>query len=302
MSSHLRHSTTAMLVALLFAYSIIICPFTAYMKQKPIEEKLGYLPSIDVLRYVSADHKELMGASLVMKVIIYFGGIIEKRQSNVINQPPDYQRMSGILHGAVKLDPYNMDAYYMAQSFLTWEVKQYKLANDLLDYGMKYRTWDWMLPFFAGFNSAYFMKDFKKASEYYKRAGELSGSPLYFSLAGRYLQESGQTDLAIAYLTAIEKGERNQAVKKNYQIRLAAFKEVRRIELARDRFKEAKGILPATVEQLRKEGFLVPPPVDPYGGLFYLEPDGKVATTSKFAFAGVESEKRQNTGESHERH
>lgn len=302
MSGIRRYSTLALLVALILAYGAIICPFTAYMKKKPIEEKLGYLPSIDVLHYASADHKELMAASLVMKVVMYYGGVVERRQTKVIVQPPDYQRMSGILHGAVRLDPYNMDAYYMAQSFLTWEVKQYKLANDLMNYGMKYRTWDWMLPFFAGFNSAYFMKDYKKASEYYKRAGELSGSPLYFSLAGRYMQESGQTELAIAYLTAMEKGERNQAAKKDYQTRLSAFKEVRRIELARDRFKKAKGVGPTTVEQLIQSGFLAPPPIDPYGGTFYLEPDGKVATTSKFAFAGVKSEKRQNTGDSNERH
>jgi len=284
--SAVHRPVIALLFALL-AYGIILGPFTAYMKQKPIEEKLGYLPNTNVLRYVSADHKELMGAALVMKVIMYFGGIAEKQQTNVIVAPPDYARMSGILHGAVKLDPYNMDAYYFAQSFLTWEVKQYKIANDLLDYGMKYRTWDWMLPFFAGFNSAYFTKDYKKASEYYKLAGELSGSELYFSLAGRYMQESGQTGLAIAYLGSMVKGERNQAVKKNYQIRLAAFKEVRRIEIARDRYKEARGQLPTTVEQLLQGGFLSPAPVDPYGGQFYLEQDGKVATTSKFAFAGA---------------
>jgi hypothetical protein len=85
----------------------------------------------------------------------------------------------------------------------------------------------------------------------------------------------------------MEKGETNQAVKKNYQVRLAAFKEVRRIELARDRFRESRGGMPATVEQLISTGFLSPVPVDPYGGQFYLEPDAKVATTSKFAFAGA---------------
>jgi tetratricopeptide (TPR) repeat protein len=286
----------ALLVGLI-AYRVILGPFTAYMKQKPMEEKLGYLPSTDVMRYMSADHKELLGASLVMKVIIYFGGIAEKQQTNVIVQPPDYARMSGILHGAIKLDPYNLDAYYFAQSFLTWEVKQYKLANDLLEYGMKYRTWDWMLPFFAGFNSSYFMKDYAAAAKYYQRAGELSGSNLSKLLAGRYMQESGQTELAITYLSAMEKGERNQALKKNYQTRLAAFKEVRRIEMARDRFKEARGQLPTTVEQLLQSGFLSPAPVDPYGGQFYLEPDGKVATTSKFAFAGAKKENKQNTGE-----
>lgn len=284
------------LLAALLVYAAVLGPFTSYMKKKPVEEKLGYLPSINFLRYVSADHKELVGASLVMKVIVYFGGIAEKQQSKVVVQPPDYQRMSGILHGAVKLDPYNMDAYYFAQSFLTWEVKQYKLANNLLDYGMKYRTWDWMLPFFAGFNSAYFIKDYKKASEYYKRAGELSGSELHFSLAGRYMQESGQTELAIAYLSAMEKGERNPAVKKNYQTRLAAFREVRRIELARDRFLASGGVLPVALETLVRSGLLKPAPLDPYGGQFYLEENGKVATTSKFAFAGVKKEDEKKVG------
>jgi len=285
------------LLVSLSVYCLVLGPFTAYMKQKPIEEKLGYLPSINILRYASADHKELVGASLVMKVIMYYGGITEKQQANIIVQPPDYPRMSGILHGAVKLDPYNMDAYYFAQSFLTWEVKQYKLANDLLDYGMKYRTWDWMLPFFAGFNSVYFLRDYSAAAKYYKRAGELSGSDLSKLLAGRYMQESGQTDLAITYLSAMEKGERNPAVKKNYQTRLTAFQEVRRIELARDSFLASGGTLPVSVDNLVRSGLLSPPPADPYGGQFYLEANGKVATTSKFAFAGAKKATTQNAGE-----
>jgi hypothetical protein len=115
----------------------------------------------------------------------------------------------------------------------------------------------------------------------------MNGGELNISLAGRYMQESGQTELAIAYLSAMEKNERNQAVKKNYQIRLAAFREVRRIELARDRFRETKGVQPASLDALIRSGFLSPPPSDPYGGQFYLEPDGRVATTSKFAFAGA---------------
>jgi tetratricopeptide (TPR) repeat protein len=271
----------------MIAYGAVLGPFTAYMKHKPIEEKLGYVPSVNLLRYISADHKELVAAALLMKAIMYFGGLMEAQFTNVIVKDPDYQAMSNIIHSALKLDPYNMDGYYFAQSFLVWEVKQYEIANKLLDYGMKYRTWDWYLPFFAGFNNAFFLKDYKKAADYYKRAGELSGEELSSSLAGRYMQQSGQTDLALVYLSMLEKGEKNQAVKKNYQIRLAAFKEVRRIELARDRYLESRGGLPATIEQLVTTGFLSPVPIDPYGGQFYLEPDGKVATTSKFAFGGA---------------
>lgn len=288
-------------VVCLILYVVLIIPFTTYLKNKPFVEKLGYVPSVTALKTVAADQKELVAASLVLKVLMYFGGLLDKAD-NQVPVSPDYMTMSRLLHGAVQLDPYNMDAYYFAQGFLTWDVKQFKLANDLLDYGMKYRTWDWYLPFFAGFNSAYFMKDYAAAARYYQRAGELSGSDLNKLLAGRYMQESGQTELAIGYLSAMAKGERNPALKKSYQLRLTAFRETRRTEAARDRYREMRGTMPKTVEQLVTGRFLSPPPVDPYGGQFYLEADGKVTTTSKYAFAGVKKNSTQKAGEIDERH
>lgn len=281
----INRSPAIFLLIGLVSYIMVISPFTSYMRNKPIEEKLGYVPSIRFLQPLSADQKELVGASLVMKVMMYFGTVIGKvDDGRVITEPPDLQGMSRLLHGAVQLDPYNMDAYYFAQGFLTWDARQYKVANDLLEYGMKYRTWDWYLPYFAGFNYAYFLKDYKKAAEFYKIAGDLSGVDLYKNLAGRYMQKSDQTDLAIAYLTGMVKTARNQAVRRTYQIRLKAFQEARRIELARDRFLESGGAAPATIEKLLKFGMLATPPVDPYGGRFYLDQEGKVMTTSKFAF------------------
>ncbi len=269
-------------------YGLLIGPFTSYMRSKPIEEKLGYLPSVKLLKPLSADQKELTAASLVFKVMMYFGSLVGKaQQGTLIEQQPDLQGMSRLLHNAVHLDPYNMDAYYFAQGFLTWDARQFKVANDLLDYGMKYRTWDWQLPYFAGFNHAFFLKDFSKAATYYRQAGQLSGNSLHINLAGRYMQESGQTDLAVAYLTGMARTATNQAVRKSYQERLTAFKELQKIEQASVRFSQERGILPASIEQLLQTGYLKTMPVDPYGGRFYIEPTGKVTTTSKFAFAGV---------------
>ena len=283
----LKTASSALVCLLL--YGILIIPFTTYLRNKPYVEKLGYVPSsVTVLKSIAVDQKELVAASLVLKVLMYFGDLVEKANNKVII-PPDFMTMSRLLHCAVKLDPYNMDAYYFAQSFLTWDAKQFMLANDLLDYGMKYRTWDWYLPFFAGFNSAYFMRDYSKAAEYFKQSGDLSGQGLLKSLAGRYMQESGQTDLAIGYLSAMEKGENNPALKKYYQLRLTAFREARRIEVARDGYKKKHGIMPTTVEQLVSVGLLSSNPIDPYGGQFYLDADGKVATTSKYAIGGAKN-------------
>lgn len=253
------------------------------MKNKPFAEKMGYVPKGEVLNYVSADQKQFVASTLVMKVLFYFGSLSEKNEKKVAI-PVDYQAMSRTIHAAVKVDPYNMDAYYFAQAILVWDVGQIQLANDLLEYGMKYRNWDFYLPFFAGFNYAYFLKDYEKAAKYYRIAGDLSGAELYINLAGRYFFEAGQTDLAIAYLSTMEKSARNDSIRKAFRTRLQAIRQGKLIEVARDRFLRKNGHLPASVEELLRKGYLADPPVDPYGGEFYLEADGKVRSTSKFAF------------------
>lgn len=264
-------------------YALIIGSFSDYMRSKPVQEKLGYVPSVKVIKALGVDQKELLGAGLVMKVMMYYGGLFGQ-QEKVVATPFDYAGMSRMLHGAVKLDPYNMDAYYFAQAFLVWDAGQIKVANDLLDYGMQYRTWDWYLPFFSGFNHGYFLNEYDKAADYYRKAGELSGEPLFISLTGRYLQEAGQTELAIGYLKGMLATARDELARKSFTTRLKAFEEVRRIELARDRYREKTGRLPESVDELLKGGCLAPPPVDPYGGQFFLDETGKVSTTSKFAF------------------
>lgn len=272
-------------------YLGVLFPFTAYMRNKAIIEKMGYVPKGEILNYISADQKQFVASALVMKVLFYFGSLVDKTDKSY-GIPIDYPAMSRTLHAAVKVDPYNMDAYYFAQAVLVWDVGQVKLANGLLEYGMKYRTWDYYLPFFAGFNYAYFLEDYANAAKYYKIAGDLSGTELYIKLAGRYFYESGQTDIAIAYLSTMEQGARNESLRKTFQTRLQAIREAKRIEVARDNFVKATGRLPVSVEELLRRKYLTESPVDPYGGRFFLEPDGKVRSTSKFAFGASSNKQR----------
>jgi len=280
MGSIRRHCALVACLALL--YLALLFPFVHYMKNRPVVERLGTLPTVETLKFISADQKLIIGSSLVMKVIIYFGGLAELEKNKII-VPPDYPAMSRMLHTAVKLDPYNIDAYYFSQAFLTWDAHQFKVANDLLIEGMKYRTWDWSLPFYVGFNSYYFLKDYGLAARYYQKAAELSGSELFANLAGRFMQETGRTDHAIAYLQVMLKGTINPVVKRSFQLRLAAFRAVAQIERARDAFKAQFNRLPLSVNELLATGFLSTMPIDPYGGAFFIEPGGRVSTTSKFA-------------------
>jgi hypothetical protein len=255
------------------------------MQNRPFVEKLGYVPRSEVFMLAAADQKQFMSASLVWNVLSYFGGLYEKVTLRIYT-PPDYEGMKSMIQSAIKLDPYNFDAYYFAQAVLVWDMKQVSAANELLEYGMKYRSWDWYLPFFAGFNAGYFLKDYETAAKYYKRVGDLTGNELSIKLAGRYMYEAGQTDMAIAYLTAMEQGAQNSAIKNSFKIRLDAFKGVKRIEAARDEYVKKNREKPVSVDVLLKKGFLKELPVDPYGGTFYLDEKCRVRSTSKFAFAG----------------
>lgn len=280
------------LIALLLAYAVLIGPFSAQMRQRPFLEKLGYIPEPTVLRIAAADQKELVAAGLIFRALMYYGGLAESAKEQVAIGP-DFSGIERTLVAATRLDPYNMDAYYFGQATLVWDLRHFTEANALLDYGMHHRTWDFYLPFFAGFNAAYFLKDFESAARYYRRAGDLTGSDLFMKLAGRYLHETGATEQAIAYLTMMVQSTSNEAIRASLATRLEAFKRVRIIELARDHFHQTTGNLPKGLDELLKGGFLTSLPSDPYGGTFFIAADGLVRSTSGFAPYAAEKDKKE---------
>jgi hypothetical protein len=273
--------SVALLAALVVVYAALLLPFTRHLRQRPFLEKVGYVPQPFILQTLAADQRYAMAAGLVFNVLAYYGTLVEKNLFGV-DIPPDYSTMQTTLITASRLDPYNMDIYYFAQS-MAWNSNKTRETTELLEYGMRYRDWDFYLPFFAGFNYAYFLKDYAAAAPHFATAARLSGSDLFTRLASRYMYEAGQTGLAIDYLTAMIQSSKNEAIKKPFQTRHAALLEVRRIEQARDAFRQKTGRLPKSIVELQDAGVLAPPPGDPYGGEFYLDPDGTVRTTSKFA-------------------
>lgn len=271
----------AVLAVMVAVYAALLVPFSRHLQERPFLEKVGYVPQPFIIKTLAGDQAQVIAAGLVFRVLIYFGTLIEKNKINAAS-PPDDGTMRATLKTASRLDPYNMDTYYFAQS-LVWDGTKVRETTDLLEYGMRFRDWDFYLPFFAGFNSAFFLKDYPAAAAHYATAARLTGSDLFTRLASRYMHEAGQTELAIGYLETMIKGSRNEAIKKSYEMRRAALVQARRIEVARDRFRDQFGRLPASLAELYKLGLLTEPAIDPYGGEFYFEPDGAVRSTSKFA-------------------
>jgi tetratricopeptide (TPR) repeat protein len=267
---------------LLLCHGLLILPFTGYLRQRPVEVKLGYLPHPQILKLSVADHGLAVAEVAVVKVLFYFGTLVEVFHKNVIFRP-EYPNMYRTLQTAAQLDPYNMDNYYFAQAAFTWELGRIAEVNALLEQGMKYRTWDPWLPFYIGFNRAYFLKDYIGAAPFMQLAAERSGNPLFTKLASRYFYESRQTELGLIFLDSMIAQAKDKAVKATYQLRRDALLAVAEIERALSEFRKRQGRDPSDLHELVATGLLPALPADPYGGIFYLDADGRVRSTSKLA-------------------
>ncbi|PLX83445.1 MAG: hypothetical protein C0616_00255 [Desulfuromonas sp.] len=267
---------------LLLAHALLLPHLSERLKQRSVEVKLGYIPHPQILKVSVADHSLPVAEAAVMKVLFYFGTLVEKFQENIVIRP-EYLNMYRTLETAILLDPYNMDGYYFAQAAFTWEVGRVKEVNRLLEIGVENRQWDYWLPFYIGFNRAYFLKDFAGAAPYMKLAAERSGDPLFAKLAARYFYESKQTDLGLLFLDTIIAQTKDKAIKATYEMRRAALLMVTALEKGVAAYRSARGSNPERIEDLVTEGLIPEVPVDPYGGNFYLDSDGRVRTTSKLA-------------------
>ncbi|AEA33701.1 hypothetical protein [Hippea maritima] len=275
--------TYIVFTALLVLYAVFAPTFRNDMLKRPLFEKLGYTPHGKFYKIILGEFRWFVGEYLSFKSIIYYGDkvdFIRKRQFRKI----EYYNLYRTIETSILLNPYNEDAYYFAQATFSWDVGHVKATNRLLKYVMKYRTWDFKVPFFLGFNYAYFLKDYKKAAYYYKIASEISGSSLFTNLAARYFYEGGQTALAINYLKTMIKITRKKSIKKVYEIRLKALEGIYEIERAVKAFRQKFHRNPKDIKVLLKYGFLKKIPKDPYGGIYYIDKDGRVKTTSNFVF------------------
>jgi tetratricopeptide (TPR) repeat protein len=193
------------------------------------------------------------------------------------------------------LDPYNMDAYYFAQSVLTWEAGMIPRVVELLEYGFAHRPWDWYLPFFLSFDYAYFLKDYEKAGEYLAKVAQLKPEvDWYATLAARYFYEGGSTALALAYLKEIIPTARNEVIKRRMMTRAEALEKILKIEQAIVAYRKRFQRDPKELGDLVNGGVLDLIPEDPYGGSFYLDKDGRVRTTSKLAHGAASSGTHKN--------
>ena len=156
-------------------------------------------------------------------------------------------------------------------------------TNILLEKGTRYRDWDWMLPFYAGFNSFFFLHDNAKAAEFLVTASQRPGpSEQLLSLASRLAYKEKKTENAILFLEAMAKKTEDERLKKEYETRIRALQARLLLERSVSAYKEKFGRAPVSLQRMIEKGILKEIPRDPYGGKFSVSPDGEITCTSDY--------------------
>ena len=249
--------------------------------QSRAETPAGYLIPSKFSRILALGNQGLLSDFLFLKTATYIGG-----KSAPSLGEADWQFVFRSLDVVTDLDPYFVDPYMLGEGLLAWDAEQPELANQLLIKGTKYRTDDWRLPFFIGFNHFYFLKDYETAAGHIMTAAQLPGSPAYLkTLGARLAYYGGKSKTALLFLQEILAETNDPLLRKYLSKRLTALERAVLIEEAVEKFKAQQGRVPNPLSELVAAGYLAELPIDPYGGKWGLLENGRVFSTSRFAEA-----------------
>ncbi|MDT8317852.1 MAG: hypothetical protein RQ824_07675 [bacterium] len=246
-----------------------------------MEEVKGLTLPPAIVKLLSLEFRNIAADLLFIRASQFYGGKVETIDSST---KEDWQWLYRNIDLVTELDPYFQDPYYMGNAFLSWDAGMVKEANSLLKKATYARDWDWMFPFYLGFNNFYFLGDNKTGAEYLRIASQRPGAwDFLTTLAARLYYMEGKTEAARAFMEKMWENENDPKRKQFYLARLDVLNKIFFLEKAVDVYESRIGLPPGELKALVKAKIIREIPRDPYGGSFYIDRDGSIKTTSNLA-------------------
>lgn len=250
------------------------------MKMLPVDEKQSVVIPAPIMKIAALEYRGLVSDIYFIRSMIFIGGAQQRKETPRVKEW-EWRWWSKILDTATDLDPYFFDPYYYANAFLPWDAHMAIEANQLLEKGSRYRDWDWMLPFFIGFNEFFFLQNDQKAAEFLMEASRRpGGDPMLASIASRLAFRENRTETAIYFLEETAKHTENRNLKESFEMRIKALRSIAFLDNAVALFRKKFKRIPTSIDELLTKNMITHIPQDPYGGTYYITQDGKVRSTT----------------------
>ncbi|MHB8844642.1 MAG: hypothetical protein ACYC7L_07800 [Nitrospirota bacterium] len=277
------HRMLPVIFLALAAFVQVLCLEKASLERKKLPQGEDYavvIPS-PVLKIAALEFPGFASDILFLRTMVFMGGTQQRTEQPRVKEW-EWKWFVGTLENATELDPYFFDPYYYANAFLPWDAGMVVAANRLIEKGNRFRTWDWMMPFFIGFNEFYFVGNDGKAADYLMEASRRpGGNPMFASIASRLALKGNRTETAVLFMEELHGKTEDPELKELYARRIKALHGMLVIEKAVSIYKKTYRKVPSTIDDLVRRNILVRLPEDPYGGRFYLDEEGDVKSTTE---------------------
>lgn len=248
----------------------------------PVPQDNGYVLPAPVLRVIAGEYRGLAADFCFLQGMVAYGRTLESDLGEG-EKAQVWQHVYRLLHASTDLDPYFFDSYYFANAVLSRNPALVVKVNALLEKGVEKRDWDWLLPFYLGFNYYYYLQDNVRAAHYLMLGAQRPHAmPLLATLGARLAFREKRTENAIVFLRGILRNTKDEETQKLYRTRLEALENTFFLEQAVRGYQQKFGRAPANLQDLLSAGLVPAIPKDPYGGAFYLTNEGEVKSTSDF--------------------
>lgn len=268
-------------IVFVVVHIVALGKITEEAKNLPKGEDTAYVMPASILRITALEFDGLASDLLFLKSLIFLGSTFERKEQPRV-KPWEWNWLYHVLDASAALDPYFSDPYYLGNAYLTWDGGLIRETNALLEKGSHYRNWDFLLPFYIGFNNFYFLDDNKKASEFLMEAARRSGaSSIYADLAIKLAYKERRTENAITFQEYILEHTEDPRLRTEYETRLNALRGLLYLEKAVAEYKRRFGRDPRKIEDLIIEHIIDKLPTEPYGGNYYIDSHGLLKTTNE---------------------
>lgn len=242
--------------------------------------EVGSLPDGKALRVLSLGFERLVADLFWLRTVYYVGTDAAARAGY-----PDAERLS---HLVTDVDPAFHSVYVLMAGVLGSLRHDTDAAIGLLEKGTEHSEY-WRIYFLLGFHHFMEKEDYAEGARWIQAAAERGGPTYLPLLASRLHAQAGDPRTAMVFIEARLQHEENLQIRADLERRyrdLWITRDLRLIDAAIDRYREAHGPAPADVATLVREGFLRGEPRDPENGSYLIE-DGGAATLLEYEILKV---------------
>jgi hypothetical protein len=257
---------------------------TVYGEPLPAESVL-YVRSGAFLTRASLSHAALLADLYWIRTIQYYGGTHRAKAAG-----RRYDLLYPLLDIVTTLDrrftiAYEFGAVFLAEKYPGGPDRP-DLSIALLEKGIRVDPLKWRYQQDLGFVYYWWLHDYKKAAEAFRRGGDDPGAPWWMrSLAAITYGRGGDRQTSRVLWQQLSQTADNEWLRGNAQLRLAqldALDQIDQLERIVAGMYRRTGVLPSSWQTLLRAGWLRGVPVDPGGTPYVLDPrTGRVTVSTE---------------------